>query len=629
MCHVSGNIYFTVLDVKRRKDLTSSRHPSSLDLGMAIPRTASAVLTQQLSRIRTTFPTMMTCSRRHKYALACAVYVYDSSLPFLRPHHDICDFIKKCAPSVYKEHGKVISHFGALRVTVQQVCEYAGCGKAKQLGWDRAYNSEGELCYVCYYDGGNAAYAGFMRALLSPAELQQLFNSTNVKEELLGDTLELALGILTIATRHPQHFPNWGGPNTTNACIRGIERSFWVYANVENIKLVTAPTPRNRNPPKREAEICRFIEEMTDVLNPDFLAIMDTDALQPVSGEVADGSGDVVDEAISGAEVAPPVPDHAEVYEDVPGEPAGTDLGEMQKKLKARVVENLTMLQSGTADVENNRMLTFCVACGDSRHTVTECENLELASAATKGLEVMLHAMLEYPNNIAPAPASTEPAAAESSRPTVMEVDDTASNASSGRRPKAKARPRRVRVVTPEWRLIMNDNLHVLAQDVGNRRGKFLICGVEISTEGPESEEKAMEIIEERSSHRDRRLPQRGDTPIYPDNEAYRCMGERVRCGLLDIIPYNGARFFHNSWDGTNHSILRDMTPSRRRRAKWVGRVIQKDLRHHLARPQRTWMIDPARVNTMTGSYRAMKVVGYTSTTSFGTMPCGVIRREV
>ena len=80
-----------------------------------------------------------------------------------------------------------------------------------------------------------------MRALLSPTELQQLFGSTNVKEELLGDILEFALGILTIATRYPQHFVNWGGPETTNACVRGIERSFWVYANIENIKLVTRP----------------------------------------------------------------------------------------------------------------------------------------------------------------------------------------------------------------------------------------------------------------------------------------------------------------------------------------------------------------------------------------------------
>ena len=148
----------SVLDVKRPRTSTSSRNPSSLDLGNAIPRTASAVLTQQLSRIRTTFPTMKTWSRiTSTLWLALSTSVYDSSLQFLQPRHDICDFIKKCVPSVYKEHGKVISHFGALRLTVQQVCEYAGRGKAKQLGWDRAYNSEGDLCYICYYDGGNAA----------------------------------------------------------------------------------------------------------------------------------------------------------------------------------------------------------------------------------------------------------------------------------------------------------------------------------------------------------------------------------------------------------------------------------------------------------------------------------------
>ena len=32
--------------------------------------------------------------------------------------------------------------------------------KAKQLSWDRAYDSEDNLCVIGYYDAGNAAYAG-------------------------------------------------------------------------------------------------------------------------------------------------------------------------------------------------------------------------------------------------------------------------------------------------------------------------------------------------------------------------------------------------------------------------------------------------------------------------------------
>ena len=238
---------------------------------------------------------------------------------------------------------------------------------------------------------------------------------------------------------------------------------------------------------------------------------MDDDALQPVSGGIADEPGNLIDAGINGAEVAPPVPSHDG---DTAEETVNTDLVESQQKFKASVVEYLTIIQSGNVDVENNRMLTFCVACGSSMHTLAQCDN-PAASSVAEGLEAMLLAMLEYPNNGAPGTARTEPATAESSQPAAMEVDDADSNTSSGHRPKAKARPRRARVVTPQWRLIMNDNLHVLPQDVGNRRGKFLICGVEISNEGPESEERAMEIIEDRSSHRDRKLPSEGRHTSY------------------------------------------------------------------------------------------------------------------
>ena len=522
------------------------------------------------------------------YALASAVYCYDSTLQFMQPHHDICEFIKKCASLAYKDYGKVISHYGALRVTVQQVSDYACNGKAKQLSWDRAYNSEGELCYICYYDGGNAAYGGFMRALLTPEERKQLFNVVDVKEELLGDTLELA-------TRYPQYFQNWGGPKTTNACIRGIERSFWVYANAQDVRLVTALVPRKRRPPGRQQEIVDFIASMTDVLCTDFVAIMDSDVLPPVSGEVTSGYDRMVDEAVDGAEVAPPVQEPADEYEEELAEGTASNLEALHQKLKARIVENLTVLQSGQADMgEENRVLTFCVACGDPRHCVTECPNdPERVAAVTKGLEIMVHAMLDYPNMVTAPTTTTDQATAGSSRPSQMEVDEAGSNASSGRRPKAKARPRQRSTRVPqEWRLIMNDNLHLLAQDVGHRRGKYLVCGVRICDEGPESEEKAMEIIEERSSHRDRRLPQRGDAPAYSDNEAYRCMGRNVRGGILDLLPYNGVRFFHEKWDATNHTVLRDLNRRRINEVKWVGRAIQMDLRHHLARPPRTISLD-------------------------------------
>ena len=89
---------------------------------------------------------------------------------------------------------------GGLRIAPYQAIEYAGWGKTKQLAWDRAYDKDGELCYICYYDAGNSVYAGFMKSILTPEDRRELYNSVaDPREELLGDTLELALGILTLA----------------------------------------------------------------------------------------------------------------------------------------------------------------------------------------------------------------------------------------------------------------------------------------------------------------------------------------------------------------------------------------------------------------------------------------------
>ena len=167
-------------------------------------------------------------------------------------------------PVAYTDYGKTISHYGGLRIAPYQAIEYAGWGKTKQLAWDRAYDKDGELCYICYYDAGNSVYAGFMKSILTPEDRRELYNSVaDPREELLGDTLELALGILTLATRLPSRFINWGGSEGANACARGLERSIWRYAAAEAIELITAETPRKRSPPRRGEEIINFISTMT------------------------------------------------------------------------------------------------------------------------------------------------------------------------------------------------------------------------------------------------------------------------------------------------------------------------------------------------------------------------------
>ena len=91
---------------------------------------------------------------------------------------------------MYTDYGKTISRYGGLRIAPHQAIEYAAWAKAKQLAWDRAYDKDGELCYICYYDydAGNSAYAGFVQVLLTPEERREHYNGvSSPREELLGD----------------------------------------------------------------------------------------------------------------------------------------------------------------------------------------------------------------------------------------------------------------------------------------------------------------------------------------------------------------------------------------------------------------------------------------------------------
>ena len=89
--------------------------------------------------------------------------------------------------------------------------------------------------------------------------------------------LELALGILTMAVRYPNHFINWKGSEDANACVRGIERSVWRYAAAEAIELLTADQPRKRSPPRRDETIEAYIRGLTHGLNVTFEAVVDGD----------------------------------------------------------------------------------------------------------------------------------------------------------------------------------------------------------------------------------------------------------------------------------------------------------------------------------------------------------------
>ena len=152
------------------------------------------------------------------------------------PASNIKNFIQHCATTSRSNLAKTVSSLGALRVPVNMAIEYCQQGRAKHLGRERALTHTGDVCYVAYYNPGNAAYAGYINCLFFREEITEMCRgSPDPSEELLGDIIEIATGLLVVALRFPEMFPKWGAKHVIEACLRGIERSFHRCAAVESI----------------------------------------------------------------------------------------------------------------------------------------------------------------------------------------------------------------------------------------------------------------------------------------------------------------------------------------------------------------------------------------------------------
>ena len=151
--------------------------------------------------------------------------------------------------------------------------EYCQQGRARHLGWGRALSYNGNVCYIAYYDPGNAAYAGFMNCLFSREEITEMCRgSPDPSEELLGDIIEIATGLLVVALRFPGMFPKWGAKHVIEACLRGIERCFHRYTAVESITLFPTQNRKRRRPADITPEEQLGIEAITPLISFNFFA---------------------------------------------------------------------------------------------------------------------------------------------------------------------------------------------------------------------------------------------------------------------------------------------------------------------------------------------------------------------
>ena len=179
---------------------------------------------------------------------------------------------------------------------------------------------------------------------------------------------------------------------------------------------------------------------------------------------------------------------------------------------------------------------------------------------------------------------------------------DVESVASSGRRPKPKARPRQNNLQqTGGVFVVRYGYTKNLSKPVQRRRGDYnFVCGENISEMGLPSHNELLECIQKSSCPRDRSIPQRGDRSLYRrlesgayENAAKENIADGVYGGTLEKLPPRGAQFCHPAWD--NITIAKppdDYMWQAQDAAKTALRFIQKDLRYHIGRGDNAIYID-------------------------------------
>ena len=318
------------------------------------------------------------------YALACAYHIYTNDLIDLRPADDLMELLHRCCPIVYTQVGKVVSSYGGIRTPPGQALDFPIWGKAKQLTWDRAYDEEGNLCFIAYHDAGNSAYAGFLKTLLSPQERIDLFRgSENPLEEFcLGMSSNLPWACLPSLSVGLNYSTNGGTWTLSTPVSTGMKGASPDMLQRKASRSSTLAIRESENQPKQTPAIERQVQDIIRAL-PDgrFIAVPTSAELQPLSGVTsteARSSDDTLFDTSQGVDIPRLVPDEVmepngqpEEESQVPEARPDTNVANV---IKAKTWDALKLLFNGEVWVDENSTGKICILCGSPHHVFVNCK---------------------------------------------------------------------------------------------------------------------------------------------------------------------------------------------------------------------------------------------------------------
>ena len=553
----------------------------------------------------------------YRFAAACAMSLIDTHLnnqTTTAPQDgNIREYIRLCSTMRNIQEAKLVSLHGFLRVDVQHAHIYAKQGACKQVGWDEALNSGGQMCWLMCYDAGNRAYAGYLRALFTAEEMVEMVQTSDPNEELLGDIIEIAMGILMLALKYPNVFSGWMSLEQTNATLRGIERSFLTWQQSEGVE-PDRNRKRRSKPKSMGQEILLKIDENKVKIPHRFTAIMEVHGDSPLEGEPEEedigyampsssktgARSSAPDKAAGPARVptddsssSPAMPNAGDVDMDADDEMVDVELEEEDP---VPMDEDLSSSSKGTSPTGNNlravdrvRLLLdrqdYCVLCGARDHGPSACT--AVTPNDRDNLKEQLGRMSENIGKIAKERRSAK----ESERPAKTRKKTKPASPSQppyGHKPKAKSRPKRCN----EIRIVVHDE-----EDAGfhltRRAGLngFVIDGEyqDIRNRGFSSVDDMQNYISRMEcrmifARRGEEVPQQyvaGNGRALP---YYFHLPDGVQGGDLQPIPIYGCSFGAPDWNGvtTIDSNVRINHPQR----VWYStllRKVQMLLRHCLS----------------------------------------------
>ena len=309
---------------------------------------------------------------------------------------DMIDFMVTSAKCMLTDHYdglqkwkadllKQVSHYGGVRVAshlvsnniVQKHCAAFTCRKQMIVKDGRR-----RIFFQLIYDGGNVAYADYVKKILSREGFWQICGNTSLSAEMIGDIFEFWMGMFMLGSVFPDILSGWG--TDLGGCLRGLEESFCLFV-ASSRGTRTVNTKRKNRPPQvewdheKEERALKVLTELNvfqriangEITLMDYVPDEEDPTVEIDDEENADGASENASFTFTKeGEEEEDGDDDVNVSPDQEGQDTAMESQEeTEREQKRRRITDMIDRMREQADIDG-----ICLACGEEGHNADICD---------------------------------------------------------------------------------------------------------------------------------------------------------------------------------------------------------------------------------------------------------------